>query len=1015
VTRPGRSLRGALATAGLDVDRAASELREAGLLPEGDEPVVDERLAALLELVSDAADPRDALSAVTGLATVNRPLFDEVADDPDWLARVVAVAGVSRPLGDLLGRHADAVEALRTMEGVDVARTADAVAEAVASADDVAAQAAGIAAIRRATTADIAARDLTGAADVAEVGAELARLAEAVLTGTLRAVHRQLAGDEPAARLAVIGMGKLGGQELNYVSDVDVVFVHEAVGDDDEDGARATREARQVFTRLLELLNASTTMGRAYEVDPTLRPEGRHGPLSRPVASFVSYWERWAKTWEFQALLKARPVAGDLELGRELLARAEPFVWPEELAPDIVAEIREMKSRIEAKPEVVRHGERQIKLGPGGIRDIEFTVQLLQLVHGRGDRSLRRSGTLPTLQALARNGYVAEEDADGFADAYRLLRTVEHRLQLAHERRTHTIPDDPDRQEWLARAMGYRTVEDDDAREAFLRDLGRVQSRVRELHAKLFYRPLLEAFAAVPAAAAGVSVPREVRRMGDDAARERLAALGFRDARTALRDVRSLTAGVSRRARTLRAVLPALLQVLQDTPDPDTGLRSFRELVEAQGDTGKLLDHLRDHPPAAELLARVLGTSRVAGELLISQPQGIDWLRDEHLRDQPRDRDELVRRAVARLHWQDTTAALRRFKRLELLRIVLRDLAEATTVSGVGEELAALGEACLTGALRAELRRVARERGLGGPDELPVTIAIIGMGKLGGRELNYVSDLDVLFVHEVVEGADEQEANKLALGIAANVMRSLSDITAEGTAFEVDADLRPEGRNGPLSRTLASYEAYWSRWAEPWEHQALIKVRHVAGARDLGEAFAAAARRHAFPERFGDREAMRMRRMKARIEKERIPRRVDPERHLKLGPGGISDVEWTVQLLQQRHGARDAGLRTPSTMQALDMLQDLDLIEHQDASWLRDGYHFLSRLRDRLYLLRQRDVDVLPQGVPQLELLARSLGYGRGGWQELEEDRRRYARHVRQVAERVFYEADESRPTLGPW
>jgi [glutamine synthetase] adenylyltransferase / [glutamine synthetase]-adenylyl-L-tyrosine phosphorylase len=1005
--RPPRSLRGRLASAGLDPDRAVAELTEAGLLDDGD--VND----PLLRLLSDAAEPRDAMTAVTGLAAAHPQLFAEVHDDPAWLERVVAVAGVSRPLGDLLARHPDAVEALRTLEGVDVALTADAVAAAVEASDDHDDQAAGIAAIRRAATADITARDLTGVADVAEVGAELARLAEAVLTGALRGVHRQVAGDAPRARLAVIGMGKLGGQELNYVSDVDVVFVHEPVDPDDTDEA-VGREAKQVLSRLLELLNASTTMGRTYEIDPTLRPEGRHGPLSRPVASFVAYWERYAKTWEFQALLKARPVAGDLDLGNELLTAAEPFLWREELNPEVVAEIRDMKSRIEAKPEVVRHGERQLKLGPGGIRDIEFTVQLLQLVHGRGDRSLRHTGTLPTLEALVHNGYVAEEDAAAFADAYRMLRTVEHRLQLAHERRTHTLPDDPERHEWLARSMGYRGEPDHPAREAFLRDLSQVQTRVRELHAKLFYRPLLEAYAAVPAAAAGVSVPREVRRMGDDAARERLVALGFRDGKTALRDVRTLTAGVSRRARTLRAVLPALLQVLQDTPDPDTGLKSFRELVEAQGDTGKLLDHLRDHPPAAELLARVLGTSRVAGELLISQPQGIDWLRDEHLRDRPRDRDDLVKRAVARLHWQDTTAALRRFKRLELLRIVLRDLAEATTVSGVGEELTALGEACLTGALRAELRAQARERGLDGPDDLPVTIAIIGMGKLGGRELHYVSDLDVLFVHEVADGADEDEANKLALTVAGNVMRSLSDITAEGTAFDVDADLRPEGRNGPLSRSLSSYRGYWDRWAEPWEHQALLRARFVAGARDLGTDFVAAARDHAYPDDFGAKDAIRMRRMKARIEKERVPRRVDPERHLKLGPGGISDVEWTVQLLQQRHGAKEAAVRTPSTMGALDGLQDASVLEHQDVQWLRDGYRLLSRVRNRLYLLRQRDVDVMPPNAPMLELLARSLGYGRGGWQELEEDRRRYARHIRQITERVFYGQEPGRPH-GHW
>lgn len=1001
-----RSLRARLAAAGLDATPAAEELASAGLLDA--EGQIDERL---LTLLSEAAAPNDALTCVAVLAQEQPDRFAEVAADPDWLARVVAVGGVSRPLGELVGRFGDAVEGLRSLDGVDVPVLAAEVAEAVAAVEERAAQAAAIAAIRRRTTADVAARDLTGVTELEEVGRELAGLAEAVLSGTLAAVHRQVGGDDPVARIAVIGMGKLGGLELNYVSDVDVVFVHDPVdGASDE---AAGREARQVLGRVLELLNASTTMGRAYEIDPTLRPEGRSGPLSRSVASYVAYWERWAKTWEFQALLKARPVAGDPHLGAELLRAAEPYVWPEHLDPEVVAEVREMKSRIETKPEVVRHGGRQLKLGPGGIRDIEFAVQLLQLVHGRGDRSLRLTGTLPTLRALVSNGYVDEEDASAFADAYRMLRTVEHRLQLAHERRTHTIPDDPDRQEWLARSLGYRAEGDTAARDRFVKDLAAVQHRVRELHAKLFYRPLLETYAAVPAGAAGVSVPVEVVAMGDDAASERLSALGFRDGAAALRDVRALTAGVSRRARTVRAVLPAVLQVLQDTPDPDTGLTSFRELVEAQGGSAEFLGYLRDHPPAAELLGRVLGTSRVAGELLTGQPQGIEWLRDERVLDEPRTRDQLVRLAVGRLHWQDTTAALRRFKRLELLRIVLRDLADETTVGGVGEELTALGEACLTGALRAELRRQAQQRGLASPDDLPVGIAIIGMGKLGGRELTYASDLDVLFVHEPTEGAGEQEATRLALEIATNVMRSLSDITAEGTAFEVDADLRPEGRSGPLSRSLASYLAYWDRWAEPWERQALLKVRHVAGDRDLGGRFVAAAQPHAYPsEGFEEHGAPAMRRMKARLEKERIPRRVDAERHLKLGPGGLSDVEWTVQLLQQRYGARHALVRTPSTTEALDALQDASLIDHRDADQLRGGYRLLSQLRNRLYLLRHREVDVMPTSHLQLETLARSLGYPRGGWQDLEEERLRQARHVRQVCERLFYGITPT-PTTG--
>jgi len=763
-----------------------------------------------------------------------------------------------------------------------------------------------------------------------------------------------------------------------------------------------------VCTRLLELLNASTTMGRAYEVDPTLRPEGRTGALSRTVDGFAAYWQRWAKTWEFQALIKARRVAGDVDLAAAWLAAAEPSMWPERLEPDTVAEVRAMKARIESRPEVIRDGARQLKLGPGGIRDVEFTVQLLQLVHGRADRSLRTTGTMPTLAALAANGYVDEEDAAELGRTYWSLRRVEHALQLANERRTHTVPADAPTQDRLARSLGYRARADASAGEQMMADLARAQARVRDLHARIFYRPLLERYATVPASAAGVTLPGEVARMGDEAAAERLAALGFRDAAGALRSVRALTGGVSRRAATVRAVLPAVLQALEGSADPDGGLLVLRDLVEAQGDGSLLLRHLRDQPAASELLGRVLGTSRLAGELLISQPQGIDWLRDPRLRGDARTGAELARMAVARLHWQDTTAALRRFKQLELLRVVLRDVDTAVPERGPGlgpgpaAELTAIAEACLVAALRAELRRRADELGLASPDDLPVSLTIIGMGTLAGGELTYASDLDVVFVHEVADGADEAEATALALSIASNVITSLSAITPDGSAFDVDADLRPEGRSGPLSRSLPSYLAYWERWAEPWERQALLRVRSVAGDRDLGQRFERAAAEQAYTSGFDADRRVATRRMKARIEKERMPSRIDPERHLKLGPGGISDVEWTVQLLQLEHGQVRPSLRTPSTLQALDAIEDEGLLDHPDVERLRDGLRFAATVRNRLSLLRHRDTDVVPTG-ERLEQLARAMGYGRGGRQQVEADWFRHARHVRTITERSFY------------
>ncbi|MDQ4130260.1 MAG: bifunctional glutamine-synthetase adenylyltransferase/deadenyltransferase, partial [Actinomycetota bacterium] len=557
----------------------------------------------------------------------------------------------------------------------------------------------------------------------------------------------------------------------------------------------------------------------------------------------------------------------------------------------------------------------------------------------------------------------------------------------------------PEQLERLARSLGYRADGQRPASEAFLARLKAVQGEVRNLHAKLFYRPLLEMHARVPAGDA--LIVRE--RFAEEAAVARLEALGFHDPAGVLRDVRALTSGMTRRALTVRVVLPAMLHALSESPAPDGGLRALRTLLEARGPDSTLVATLRDQPPAADLLARLLGTSEVVGELLTSQPQSLQWLTDPTSRAEPRSRSELVEAALGLLGWQgglhSRQAALRRFKGRELARIVIRDLAADAAAPVVGEELAALGEACLEAGLLAVVDDLLPQPSGGGA----ARFAVVGLGKLGGSELHYVSDLDVVFVHEPVEGAGEAEASAFAIEVAERLLEVLSAVTAEGAAFVVDAELRPEGRSGPLSRSLAAYRAYYERWSEPWEHQALLRARRVAGDPDLGRAFVSLAAEYAYPEEFSQRRLTAIRKMKARIERERVPRRADPARHLKLGPGGLSDVEWTVQLLQQQHAAHDPRLRSPSTLTALDALQDIGLVQSRDAQWLREGYRFLTSIRNRLYLLRQRDVDVLPTSAAVLERLGRSLGYGRGGGQEFEADYLRHTRRVRRVHERVFY------------
>ena len=531
----------------------------------------------------------------------------------------------------------------------------------------------------------MAVRDLAGQVMVEQVAAELADLADACLAAALVVAAGESGYDPPPMRLAVLGMGKLGGSELNYVSDIDVLFCHEPVsGAEPEAAARA---AERVARGVMRGLSAVTSEGTCFEVDANLRPEGRNGPLSRTLGSYLAYWDRWAQPWELQALIKVRPVAGDAELAGRFCAEAEARVYPERLDPETVAAVRRMKARVETSAKARAGGDRQVKLGPGGLRDIEFAVQLLQLVHGRHDPALRSGTTLVALDRLTAAGFVGRADAAQLAQAYRFLRLVEHRLQLASERRTHTIPSGSEARRWLARTLGYRDSPQADALERFEDDRRRHAAAVRGLHEKLFYRPLLEAFGAVPTG------------LDPEGASERLAALGFANPDRAMASLRALTSGLSRRATLMRAMLPVMLPWLAEAPDPDGGLAALRGLAEALGDRAAFYGMVRDNPAAAELLCTVLGTSRLLGDLLARHPELLTAMADQHRLAAARGPAELVASATAIVtRHADPAAAwdgLRRFKRRELVRVAVRDLTGDLPVERVGTELSALAQACL--------------------------------------------------------------------------------------------------------------------------------------------------------------------------------------------------------------------------------------------------------------------------------------------------------------------------------
>jgi [glutamine synthetase] adenylyltransferase / [glutamine synthetase]-adenylyl-L-tyrosine phosphorylase len=956
----------------------------------------------LLEALGATADPDLALLGLVRLleaqpgATARRELLDTLIAAKPLRDRLLGVLGASAALGDHLARHPRDWEALVTYEPQDLhPGVAEFERELDGAGDPV-----SLRVVYRRCLLSIAARDVCGTTDVAETAGELADLATATLRAALRLARAAAPEDAALCRLAVVAMGKCGGHELNYVSDVDVIFVGEAVEGADE--GKALRAATKLASHMMRLCSESTVEGSIWPVDANLRPEGRNGPLVRTLSSHLAYYQRWAKTWEFQALLKARPVAGDLELGAEYVAAVEPLVWKAAERENFVADVQKMRRRVvENIP--AAEVERELKLGPGGLRDVEFAVQLLQLVHGRTDASLRSGTTLDALQALAAGGYVGRADAVQLDDAYRFLRSMEHRIQLYRLRRTHLVPENEDDQRRIGRSLGLRT----DPVAELNREWKRHAAVVRRLHEKIFYRPLLDAVAQL--------APGEAR-LSLEAARERLVALGYADPGSALRHLEALASGVSRKAAIQRTLLPVLLGWFADSADPDAGLLNFRKVSDALGRTPWYLRLLRDEGAAAENLARVLSAGRLAPDLLMRAPEAVALLGDGDGDGgglQSRGRALLEQEILATVgraeNGEQAVTAARAVRRRELFRTAAEDIVssygtetqpaepdQGALVDRVGAAVSEITAATLAGTLRAVVRE-------GWGDTLPTRFAVIGMGRFGGHELGYGSDADVLFVHEPRDGADEREAGAAAHRVVAE-MRRLLQIPSTDPPLLIDADLRPEGKSGPLVRTLKSYDAYYRRWSLVWESQALLRAEPVAGDEELGRRFIELIDPLRYPVRGLDDDAVReIRRLKARMESERLPRGADPKLHTKLGPGGLSDVEWTVQLLQMRHGWAEAGLRTTRTREALAAAREAGLLSEEDAAILDEAWVLATRVRNAVMLVRGRAGDTFPSESRELAAVGRYLGYGPGRVGELLDGYRRTARRARGVVEELFY------------
>ena len=977
-----------------DVAAAATLLGPApaglGLWDETEAAPVDDAAGEVLTALGESADPSLALRQLHRIEeaaqrySVEGPLAT-MRTEPVVRSALAAVLGASITLGDELVAQPARWTAVRDLAFDPAAPFGGQPVDSPAA----------LRTAHRNALLRMAAADLTGMSDVDTTMRHLSALADATLAAGLRLAMAER-GTSP--RLAVIAMGKCGGQELNYVSDVDVIFVCESDVD--------LVDAQVVAADMMRICGQA-----AWPVDANLRPEGSQGPLVRTLAAHEAYYRRWARTWEFQALLKARPAAGDLDLGARWLAMVSPLVWQAAERPEAVQDVRAMRRRIidNVRPE---ERDREVKLGPGGLRDIEFAVQLLQLVHGRGDERIRSGSTLEALAALTAHGYVGRADGTALGEAYRFLRTVEHRLQLQRLRRTHTVPDGrtPEGAEalrWLAHSLGFRGDPRRDAVEAFQAAWLTHAQEVRRLHTKLVYRPLVEAVARVPS---------DGLRLTPEAASSRLEILGFVDPASALRHLEALIGGVSRYASIQHTLLPVLLNELADAPEPDRGLLAYRQVSDALRGTPWFLRLLRDEGAVALRLARLLGLSRYVADLLVRDPEALRLLADD-AELVPRSLESLVEGMTAAVDrhgyvgkqgWRGgagvAVQTVRALRRRELFRIACADLLglladsadTSESVVRVGQALADLTDATLGAALRAATGRVRAY-------ELPFTI--IGMGRLGGAEMSYSSDADVLFVYDPPPGMAEDQASALAHALAEELRRLLGTPAPE-PPLGIDADLRPEGRQGPLVRSLAAYERYYASWSKTWEAQALLRARYVAGDRELADRFLALADRVRYPAGGLTAEQVKeIRRIKARVDTERLPRGADPATHAKLGRGGLADVEWAVQLLQLRYGHRVEGLRTTRTLDALAAARDAGLVSSMDAVFLSRGWIMASAVRNALMLVRGRASDQLPRQGSELAGVARALhrppSIEPG---EFLDEYLRTARRARSAAERVFLE-----------
>ena len=961
----------------------------------------------LFQYLPEIPDPDRALNNLERLfsQTSAKPFLGLLLSREGLVLKdLLLIFGVSQSFSDLIISYPDTMEVLGLplRQTPDRAELVSTLSGEMGKTQDDAAALKALRKYKQKQTLRIGGNDILRNRPLEEVTQDISLVAEAALEVALSQARTMLekrfgipiTSKGTPASCAVVAFGKLGGNELNYSSDIDLMFIYDEEGS--TQGHRSsTMENSEFFSRLaaevVRLLSSHTDRGTCYRVDLRLRPEGQRGPLARSLDSTISYYDSMGRTFERQALIKARTVAGCQKLGKDFELAITPFVYRMYLSFSEINEIKALKKRIEQNTSRQGLENKEVKTGRGGIRDIEFTIQFLQLLNGGDLPEVRQRNTLLGMQALERKGCLTDQEYRVLEDAYRFLRKIEHRLQVLFDLQTHKLPDQPEELNKLAMRLGYFPQPESSPKDQFLEDFHSRTSLTHRILEHLLHQTFLNEEESAPESDLVLDPNPDLESI-----RNVLGKYQFRDIQAAYQNLMQLAQESvpflsARRCRHfLASIAPALLRSVAQTPDPDMALLNLEKVTASLGAKTVLWELFSFNPPSLKLYVEICAYSQFLSEILINNPGMIDDLLDSLVLDLPGKLNELQQELsdLCR-NAEDLDPIIHSFQDKELLRIGVQDILGKQSIRATLGSLSDLAQAILVTVVKLEYDRLQKNHGvpmISGKDTV-CRFTLVALGKLGGRELNYHSDLDLVLLYEAegrptLNGKESEDTfpdnSSFFTKLTQRIVKRLSHHGPLGKLYEVDLRLRPTGSSGSLVISLEEFDKYYAdnNQSHFWERLMLNRSRLIFGDLEFQRRVYLAIQHAVYqqgwqPSMVDDAKSMREKMEASRNRKD-----------LKRGPGGMADVEFVVEVLQLKHGEYFPGIRKPNIWASLDSLLEYGFLTKSEHEALTNGYDFLMRLQSRIRIVHNLATDSIPEKQEDLQRLARRLGYELKDFQE---------------------------------